>query len=320
MGPLVSVVVPVYNEMTTLQETLRTILAQEYEEFEVIVVDDGSTDASAAVAHGIADRHECVRVIENETNFGQSFTRNRGTVAADGKYLVFHDADDLSTPDRLVKQVAFMENHPEVGVVGSAYYYDNLLRDERTVRVRPTDDETLRRNLARESMVNLGSAMYRWSALADTSLFRADHIEGYDLLVRIAADHEIANLRDPLYVYRVSENSMSRRDELAKKLTLVRRGVQSVQTLGVGHLHLCLAPGWLAYMHAPDRVKAAIRHLFSPTENRAFTAEDEHRLQRTLAVAAGEEPTTASGHSVDATTGDAESAARVHDRRPSPPD
>ncbi len=318
--PLVSVVVPVYNEMTTVQETLRTILAQEYDAFEVIVVDDGSTDASAAVARAVADQHECVRVVENGTNVGQSFARNRGAVEADGKYLVFHDADDLSTPDRLAKQVAFMEDNPEVGVVGSAYYYDNLLRDERTVRVRPEDDETLRRNLARESMVNLGTAMYRWSALADTPLFRADHIEGYDLLVRIAADHEVANLSDPLYVYRVDENSMSRRHELVKKLTLIRRGIQSVRTLGVGHLQLCLAPGWLAYMYAPDRVKAVIRRLFSPTDNQAFTGEDESRLERTLAVAAGEEPIAGGVHDVDTTADDAENAATIVDRRSSPQD
>lgn len=67
VGPLVSVVVPVYNEMTTVRETLRTILAQEYEAFEVIVVDDGSTDASAAVARALADRHERARVLENGT-------------------------------------------------------------------------------------------------------------------------------------------------------------------------------------------------------------------------------------------------------------
>jgi cellulose synthase/poly-beta-1,6-N-acetylglucosamine synthase-like glycosyltransferase len=67
VGPLVSVVVPVHNEMTTLQGTLRTILAQEYEAFEVVVVDDGSTDASVPVARAVADRHERVRVLENGT-------------------------------------------------------------------------------------------------------------------------------------------------------------------------------------------------------------------------------------------------------------
>jgi glycosyltransferase involved in cell wall biosynthesis len=261
-----------------------------------------------------------VRVLENGTNVGQSFARNRGAVAADGKYLVFHDADDLSTPDRLAKQVAFMEDNPDVGVVGSAYYYDNQLRDERTVRVRPEDDETLRRNLARESMVNLGTAMYRWSALLKTSLFRTEYAEGYDLLIDIAETHKLANLPDPLYVYRVSENSISRQDELTQKLALIRRGVQSVRTLGVGHLQLCLAPGWLAYMYAPDRVKAVIRRLFSPTENQAFTGEDESRLERTLAVAAGEEPTAGGVHDVDATADDAENAATVVDRRPSPQD
>jgi len=305
-GPLVSVVVPVYDEMTTIQETLRSVLAQDYGNIEVIVVDDGSTDGSAAVARAIADRHERVRVLENGTNLGQSFARNRGAVEADGKYLVFHDADDLSTPSRVRKQVAFMEDNPDVGVLGSAYYYFNPLRGERTVRTRPADDATLRRNLARESMVNLGTAMYRWSALEGTSLFRAEYAEGYDLLVRLAADHELANLREPLYVYRVAEDSFSRQNELPQKLALIRRGVQAVRTLGVGHRNLCLTPGWLAYMYVPDRAKAAIRRLFSPTDNRPISDADERRLERTLEIAEDgtSMPDDVGGARADASTGD----------------
>ncbi|PSP34581.1 hypothetical protein BRC64_00670 [Halobacteriales archaeon QH_10_67_22] len=294
-GPLVSVVVPMHDEARTVAEALRSLLAQSYDSVEIIVVDDGSTDGSSTVVRAFTERHDRVRLLENRTNVGQSFARNRGAMVADGEYLVFHDADDVSTPDRIGKQVAFMEANPDVGVVGSGYYYLNALRGERTVRTRPTDDETLRRNLARESMVNLGTAMYRWSALDETGLFEESHLEGYDLLVRLAADHEIANLAEPLYVYRVDDGSMSRRDERRKKAALVRRGVQAARTLGVGYWNLLLTPGWFAYMYLPDRAKATVRRLFSPTDNETITDGHATKLDRTLAVARGETAVVSDG-------------------------
>ncbi|PSQ05375.1 hypothetical protein BRC92_02340 [Halobacteriales archaeon QS_4_69_31] len=238
--PLVSVVVPMYDEAASVREAMRSVLAQSYSPVEVIAVDDGSTDRTAAIVREYAERYDRVRLLENRTNVGQTFARNRGAMVADGKYLVFHDADDVSTPDRIEKQVAFMERNPAVGVVGSGYFYRNELRGERTVRTRPTDDATIQRNLAREPMVNLGTSMYRWTALAETGLFEAPQLEGYDLLVRLAADHELANLPEPLYVYRVDDGSSSRRDEGRKKLGLVRQGVEAARTLGVGHRNLLL--------------------------------------------------------------------------------
>jgi glycosyltransferase involved in cell wall biosynthesis len=286
--PLVSVVVPMYDEAASVREAMRSLLAQSYSPVEVIAVDDGSTDRTAAIVREYAERYDRVRLLENRTNVGQTFARNRGAMVADGKYLVFHDADDVSTPDRIQKQVAFMERNPAVGVVGSGYFYCNELRGERTVRTRPTDDATIRHNLAREPMVNLGTSMYRWTALAETGLFEAPQLEGYDLLVRLAADHELANLPEPLYVYRVDDGSSSRRDEGRKKLGLVRQGVEAARTLGVGHRNLLLTPGWLAYMYLPTRAKAAVRRVFSPTDNDDITGSDATKLDRTLAVARGE--------------------------------
>lgn len=310
--PLVSVVVPMYDEAAYVREAMRSLLAQSYDPVEIIAVDDGSTDGTGAIVAEYAGAYERVRLLENRRNMGQSFARNRGAMVADGEYLVFHDADDVSTPDRVAKQVAFMERNPGVGVVGSAYYYLNPRRDERVVRTRPTDDATLRRNLSRQSTVNLGAAMYRWSALDEVGLFDADHLEGYDLLIRLAAAYDIANLPDPLYVYRINDGSSSRTEERRKKLGLVRRCVQAAHELGVGYRNLLLAPGWLGYMVLPDGAKAGVRRVFSPSEDDDITGGQATKLDRTLAVARGEtatfddEPPSPSSDRVSATVSHSE--------------
>jgi glycosyltransferase involved in cell wall biosynthesis len=112
-GPLVSVVVPVYNGERFLGEALDSVLAQDYEPLELIVVDDGSTDASATVAesHG-------VRVLK-QNNRGVAAARNAALQASAGELIAFLDQDDLWLPEKLETQVSFLLEHAEVGLVYS---------------------------------------------------------------------------------------------------------------------------------------------------------------------------------------------------------
>jgi glycosyltransferase involved in cell wall biosynthesis len=109
--PLVSVVVPVYNGERFLAQALESALAQEYEPFEVIVVDDGSTDGSAAVAQAYPVRYL------NRRNGGVAAARNEGVTAATGEFLAFLDQDDLWLQGKLERQVSYLLEHPEVGFV-----------------------------------------------------------------------------------------------------------------------------------------------------------------------------------------------------------
>lgn len=280
--PLVSVVIPMYNESSNISATLASLAAQEYDNLQVIVVDDGSDDDSMWVAEDrLSDVNGDHIILENATNLGQSFSRNRGTMHADGKYVVFHDADDLSTPDRLAKQVRFMEENPSVGVVGGSYFYVNPNRDQREVKIRPTDDESIRQGMARECMINLGTAMFRRKALFSTGLFESDNVEGYELIVNVGMEWSFANLRDPVYLYRINEGSRSQQAQLKKKSIIAYRSYQAMKKLDQSYWYLPLQLGWLVYMVAPDELKMAIRGLFSPTTDRT-PSEEERRILRRL--------------------------------------
>jgi glycosyltransferase involved in cell wall biosynthesis len=119
--PAVSVVMCVFNAEAFLHEAMGSIFAQTFRDFELIVVDDASTDRTPEILAGYTDPR--IRVIRNSSNLGVGRARNRGLRLARGKYIAMHDADDASVPDRLAQEVAYLESHPEVGLVGSAAFW-----------------------------------------------------------------------------------------------------------------------------------------------------------------------------------------------------
>ena len=115
MIPAVSIIVPVYNAEAYLQDCLYSIIQQTFPDFELLLIDDGSTDGSVAVINGFTDNR--IRVIQNRHDFIGSL--NMGIHAARGKYIARMDADDLMLPHRLQTQFDFMELHPDIDVCGS---------------------------------------------------------------------------------------------------------------------------------------------------------------------------------------------------------
>ena len=121
--PLVSVIVPAYNAASTVQETLRSVLAQTFSRIEVIVVDDGSTDDTATVVAEIADQDARVR-LERQPQYGVATARNHAIQCASGEFIAPMDADDLWHPTKLERQLErFKGGEPDLGLVYSWFRY-----------------------------------------------------------------------------------------------------------------------------------------------------------------------------------------------------
>jgi glycosyltransferase involved in cell wall biosynthesis len=114
--PLVSILLPVRNGVATLRLALRSILAQNFREFEVLVLDDGSTDGSEKIAFSMED--ERVRVIVDGLAKGLAFRLNQGIALAKGRYIARMDSDDVSFPERLQRQLDYLQSHPDIDLVG----------------------------------------------------------------------------------------------------------------------------------------------------------------------------------------------------------
>lgn len=119
---MISVVIPLYNKEPIIEKSLNSVLSQDYDDFEVVVVNDGSMDKSAEIVEGINDPR--IRLIE-QTNGGPSKARNTGVQNAKGEWIVFLDADDEFLPGALSKFNSLIQEHPNVGMFGCSYITNN---------------------------------------------------------------------------------------------------------------------------------------------------------------------------------------------------
>ena len=117
MSPKVTVLMPVYNAEKYLIEAIRSILTQSFMDYELLIINDGSTDDSLKIIKSFSDKR--IRLVQNERNIGQANSLNKGIKLARGEYIVRMDADDISLSERIKKQVKFMDANPEIGISGT---------------------------------------------------------------------------------------------------------------------------------------------------------------------------------------------------------
>lgn len=111
MSPLISIITPNYNCARFIAQTIESVLAQTYTNWEMLIVDDCSTDGSYEIAQEYAEKDSRIKVFRNEKNSGAAISRNRAIEASSGEYVAFLDSDDLWLPEKLEKQIAFMQQH-----------------------------------------------------------------------------------------------------------------------------------------------------------------------------------------------------------------
>lgn len=203
----VTVLTPVYNGAPYLREAIESILSQTFVDFEFLIINDGSTDESAEIIKSYRDPR--IRLVENERNLGLAATRNRGLALAVGEYIAKMDCDDISTPDRLAKQVNFMNANAHIGACGSWVKKIGARKDVWKVK---TDDDSIRARLLFESALAQPSVMLRKSMLTSYGIrydANLNTAEDYGLWVNIARHSKLANIAEVLLYYRVHPAQVS---------------------------------------------------------------------------------------------------------------
>ena len=206
--PRVSVLMAVHDGAPWVKDAVASVLAQTLDDLELIVLDDGSTDATPALLSAITDRR--LRV-ERQPRTGLTRALNAALALARAPIVARLDADDLAVPERLARQVAFLDAHPEIGVLGSAAReVDAQGRDVRVVRP-PEDDGDIRRALIRRNpMVHSTIAMRRRDVDAAGGYDpRFAVAQDDDLWIRLAAVTRLANLPEPLVLRRLLPGRIS---------------------------------------------------------------------------------------------------------------
>jgi glycosyltransferase involved in cell wall biosynthesis len=214
-SPRVSVIMAVYNAERYVGQAIASILAQTTSDFEVIAVDDGSTDASAQVLAHYPDPR--IHVL-HQCNTGPAGARNAGIAIARGQYIAIHDADDLAAPERLEKQIRFLEKNPAIALVGS--HAAIIDEDGKTIGAMtgpPEHDLEIRWRMLFENPFIHSSVMFRRSLTEKLGWYTSDAaivkalVEDYDLCSRIACVMPVANLPEVLVQYRVHPDNSSAR-------------------------------------------------------------------------------------------------------------
>jgi len=244
------------NAAATLSVAIDSVLAQTFEDFELLVVDDASSDGTSDRVGTYAQRDPRLRLVRSETHLGVSGAANLGLREARGAYVAIMDADDWSLPDRLACQVAILDAHPDVVICGGAIEVcDGDLRPVLPRRYH-LDDEAIRAHLFRYSPFAHPAVMFRTEAARQAGGYRADlkrGAEDYDFYFRLGRIGAFANLPETVLRLRTSPDSFSRQHARAVELATIAVRWRAVSEYGYrpGLLDVAYSLGQLATMLMP---------------------------------------------------------------------
>ncbi len=228
--PKVTVVMAVYNGEKCLREAIDSILNQTFKDFEFLIINDGSTDKTPEIIAGYNDQRI---VIANQKNIDLTKSLNKAIKLSRGEYIARMDADDISLPRRLELEVAFLDNHEDVGLVGTMYYHIDKNDKILSVIPVPIEDEMIQEKLLKGNCFAHSSIMVRTEVLKKVGYYREEFklAQDYDLFLRIAECCKVRNLEEALHQWRVVEQGITinryreqnRYADLARRLAKKRR-------------------------------------------------------------------------------------------------
>lgn len=204
--PLVSILMPVYNAEKYISMAIESILNQTFHDFEFIIINDGSTDSSADIIRSFHDPR--IIIIHNPANAGIVVSLNHGLAISRGDYIARMDADDISMPLRLKKQVDFLNQNTSIGVVGGAIRIINQDGKPSRLGILPRDDSLIRWTLCFTNPMIHGTIMMRKEIVMRIGGYPASATEDYDLWEQLSCITKFSNLPDVLLYLRRHADSM----------------------------------------------------------------------------------------------------------------
>ena len=236
--PLVSVIMGIYNCADTLAESLDSLLVQTYQNFEIIMCNDGSTDNTFEIAKQYKDKYpNRIVLIENEKNMGLNYTLNHCLKYANGAYIARMDGDDISLPLRFEKEVSFLDEHPEYAIVSTPMIHFDENGDFKSCQGNGEPKEAY-------------DAVFGYDV--DSKKMR---VEDWDLWIRMySKGYKGYNLQEPMYKMRDDKNAFSRR-KFKFRINEARMTIQAVKLLK-------LSPVNYIYVLRPILVGLLPKHIY----------------------------------------------------------
>ena len=234
MPPKVTVFMAAYNAENYINESIESILSQTFEDFELLIVNDGSTDRTVEVINQFTDPR--IRLIHNAKNEGLVYTRNVALKEARGDYIAVLDSDDLAVPDRLELQYSFFLQHPEVALCGGHGTVINQLgkplADNRLIV--PIGNDTIKMTMLFLNTYVNSSVMYKTDILRALGGYNDfAPAEDYELFIRIADKYPVANIDSVLVKYRDHENNTS-----SKQADISKTKVYDIKKIQLQNLNI----------------------------------------------------------------------------------
>jgi glycosyltransferase involved in cell wall biosynthesis len=210
---------PVYNAENYVKDAIESILNQTFTDFELLIINDGSTDNSKTIIESFSDSR--IRLLNNEENTGLAKVRNRGIDEAKGEYIAWLDADDISNPLRLEKQVKLLDERQEIGICGTwvKTFGTKVIHKWRY----PTNPDFIKCRMIFDDPLATSSVMLRRKLLVGKNQYfdlSYPPAEDYDLWERISYSCKITNIPEFLTNYRLHDNQTSTKNKLKQRISV----------------------------------------------------------------------------------------------------
>lgn len=233
---LISIIMAAYNSGKTISQSIESVLAQTYTDFELIVINDCSTDNTVEIVNSFDD--ERIRLISNEKNLGVSRTRHNGVEAARGEWIAILDSDDMWKPDKLMKQVELQaQTNAELLYTGSAFIREDGTDIDWVLHVPAKLDY---KTLLKQNLLSNSSSLVKKSLFLENEVASDEAHEDFACWLKILSSGKVAyGVDEPLLIYRLSKSSKS-----GKKSKAARMNWNTYKIVGLGFCRSCYYMGW----------------------------------------------------------------------------